>query len=114
MATKKKLFIDERFSVPGNLNTNDYEYVFDGKPIGMSTTWDDDTLVDLDEDDTDINSNTETNSQSGSGSLDPPTNLIVLSQTLRIGAAGIQVVDIVIQCDDVDGATKYNARYSKI
>lgn len=45
-----------------------------------------------------------------SGGLLPPDNITVISQKLRRGKGGKDVVDLVIEVDDVQGATEYEVR----
>lgn len=63
----------------------------------------DDSLVDdspLDEDDAhDI--------------LDPPSDFSIISQTIRTGLDGTQVVDVVIEVEDVEAAMDYEVRITK-
>lgn len=40
----------------------------------------------------------------------PPDNISIISQTLRRGRGGKDVVDLVIEVEDVKGATEYEVR----
>lgn len=42
--------------------------------------------------------------------LDPPGSLEIVSQTVRTAPDGRQVVDIVIEVEDIDGALNYEIR----
>lgn len=42
--------------------------------------------------------------------LRPPATVSVISQTVRITSAGTQTVDIVIEVEDVPGASEYERR----
>jgi len=46
----------------------------------------------------------------GGYQLDPPSSITVVSQTVKVGAAGTQTVDIVIDILDVVGASEYERR----
>jgi len=45
--------------------------------------------------------------------LDPPSSMEVVSQTVRTGPDGNQVVDVVIDVEDIDGAINYEFRITK-
>lgn len=47
-------------------------------------------------------------------SLRPPAWLKLISQTVRKGPTGIQVVDIVIEVEDVPGVDDYQVRVTKV
>lgn len=44
---------------------------------------------------------------------DAPGILAVISQTLRTSASGSQVVDMVIEVEDIEGAERYEVRVTK-
>ena len=46
--------------------------------------------------------------------LDTPEDFQIISQTLRRGPGGQQVVDIVIQVEDIAGATNYEIQVTKV
>lgn len=46
--------------------------------------------------------------------LETPSGFVVLSQTLRRAPGGQQVVDIVIEVPDVDGARNYEIEVAKV
>lgn len=48
------------------------------------------------------------------GRLPPPSNIRVVSRTLRYGTGGNYVVDIVLEGDPVDGATGYDIRRASV
>lgn len=45
--------------------------------------------------------------------LDVPGTFEIISQTVRIGPDGSQVVDVIIDVEEVQGAVKYEVRMSK-
>jgi len=45
--------------------------------------------------------------------LDTPTEMVILGQTIRTAPGGNQVVDVVIEVDEVPGATDYELRVTK-
>jgi hypothetical protein len=45
--------------------------------------------------------------------LDIPGSFSIVSQTIKTGADGRQVVDVVIDVEEVPGATNYNVRVTK-
>jgi hypothetical protein len=45
--------------------------------------------------------------------LEPPGSFQIISQTIRTGLDGSQVVDVVVEVEDVPGAVSYNVRVSK-
>jgi hypothetical protein len=47
-----------------------------------------------------------------SSGLLPPSNVTVISQTVKVAAGGQMAVDIVIEIDDVTGAAAYERRES--
>ena len=47
-------------------------------------------------------------------SLRPPSWIKVISQTVRKGPTGIQVVDVVIEVEDVPGVDDYQVRVTKV
>jgi hypothetical protein len=47
-------------------------------------------------------------------SLRPPSWIKVISQTVRKGPTGIQVVDVVIEVEDVPGVDDYQVRITKV
>lgn len=57
--------------------------------------------------------NSEILEDESSDELDTPTNIAILSQTVRTGTDGRSVVDVVIQVDEVFGAVKYEVRVTK-
>lgn len=114
MPRKKKIFIDQRFTLP-NIDENEYQYVSIDSPINTTTTWNEDILDNnVDNSDIIITDNTGTQDVTSTGSLDAPTNLVVITQNVHTGTAFTQVVDVTIEFNDVYGATKYNARYTKL
>lgn len=42
--------------------------------------------------------------------LDPPSVITVISQTVKVGTAGSQTVDVVVDIEDVPGASEYERR----
>lgn len=66
--------------------------------IQEDTLSDDDSQLDEDE---------------SSDELDVPGTFVIVSQTVRTGADGSQVVDVVIDVEEVDGAVKYEVRITK-
>jgi hypothetical protein len=42
--------------------------------------------------------------------LQPPSSISVVSQSVRVGTAGTQTVDIVVEIADVSGAAEYERR----
>lgn len=49
----------------------------------------------------------------GTSVLNPPTNITIVSQTVRVLGGGGYVVDVVIEVEDVDNALSYETRISK-
>lgn len=45
--------------------------------------------------------------------IEAPTNFTIISQTLRRGPGGYQVVDLVIEVEDVEGAVNYEVQVTK-
>lgn len=65
-------------------------------------------------DDTSIDSEYTYDNPDLDTSLRPPAWLKLISQTVRTGPTGIQVVDVVIEVEDVPGVTDYQPRVTKI
>lgn len=61
----------------------------------------------LSDEDSDLNEDVE------DGVLEVPGSFDIVSQTVRTGPDGSQVVDIVIDVEDVDGALNYEIRMTK-
>jgi hypothetical protein len=51
---------------------------------------------------------------SGGMPLDAPTSFVVISQKIRRAPGGQQVIDIIVQVDDVIGASEYEFQVDKI
>jgi|SRR6478609_20028 len=66
--------------------------------IQDETLNDDDSLLDEDSDDTE---------------LEVPGTYVILSQTVRTAPDGTQVVDVVIDVEEIEGAEKYEVRITK-
>jgi hypothetical protein len=69
----------------------------------------------LDEQDLEADTESDDNSQedigrNGDDILDAPDSYEVISQTVRTGSDGRQLVDVVIEVEDVDGAINYEVR----
>lgn len=47
------------------------------------------------------------------GDLNPPKNIKIKSQTIKFGPDGTQFVDVVVEFDEVDGASNYDVRITK-
>lgn len=45
--------------------------------------------------------------------LEPPSEFVILSQTVRTAPDGTQVVDVVIEIEDMPGAVDYQPRITK-
>lgn len=81
-------------------------------PDAESEAWDADTEIDIqsetyDDDDSQIDDEDPANI------LDTPSSFTIVSQEIKTGLDGRQVVDIVIEVEDVPGADSYNVRVSK-
>ena len=55
----------------------------------------------------------------GSGSTDtttlyPPNSVAVVSQTVRVVSGGTQVVDVVLEVEDVQGAASFEVKVAKV
>lgn len=46
--------------------------------------------------------------------LEIPEDFVILSQTLRRGPGGQQVIDIVVETEDVEGAVNYEIQVTKL
>lgn len=46
--------------------------------------------------------------------LDIPDEFTIISQTVRRAPGGYQVIDVVIQTEDIDGAINYEVRVTKL
>jgi hypothetical protein len=66
--------------------------------IQEDTLYDDDSQLDEDE---------------SSDELDVPGTFVIISQTVRTAPDGSQVVDVVIDVEEVEGAEKYEVRITK-
>lgn len=75
---------------------------------------DEDYLTDyIEEEITDIEFE-DVSGEEESEELASPEVLGIISQTVRTGPGGQQVVDVVFEIDDVDGATNYEIQVTKI
>ena len=94
-------------------------------PIGLvnaRTTVNADTVDELPDPNADIDFQTDTLVDEDSeldeeyveDELDVPGTFEILSQTVRTGPNGSQVVDIVIDVEEVEGAVKYEVRVTKV
>ena len=46
------------------------------------------------------------------GGIEPPSNVSIISQTVKVGSGGTATVDIVLEIEDVGGASEYEKRES--
>lgn len=88
------------------------------KNVNVTTTVQEGTVVESGENDVELDIQLETLDDEGSeldenasnDILEPPGSFEILSQTVRTGPDGTQVIDIVIEVEDMPGATDYDVR----
>lgn len=97
--------IDPNFQLPKELQFAVYSEETGNVLVGDTAEGDTDIDVGVDSDDID--------EDESSDELDVPAILGIVSQTVRAGADGRTVVDVVLSVEDVFGATKYDVRVSK-
>lgn len=81
-------------------------------PDAESEVWDSDTEIDVQSETYDDDSSQQ-DDEDPADTLDTPSSFTIVSQQIRTGLDGTQVVDIVIEVEDVPGANSYNVRVSK-
>lgn len=91
-------FVFSREGTDGEIQVIGDDFSDDGEDLG------DDYDDGFDDDDTDDDEFT----------LDTPQDFEVITQTIRRAPGGQQVVDVVIECEEIDGATNYEIQVVKL
>lgn len=60
-----------------------------------------------------VDEESELNEEEIGDELDVPGTFVIVSQTIRTAPDGTQVVDVVAEVEDVEGAVKYEVRITK-
>lgn len=114
MAGRDKRYVDPMFYIPEGIEDEVWAYRTDGE-ITTDTedfeTFEGDAFDDFVDSDVTIIDEGDASEDDAPMSID---NLTVVSQTLRRGSDGSQVVDIVVEIDTVPGTTKYEFRVTKV
>lgn len=82
------------------------------KPDNTEELPDPDADIDI-QTDTLIDEESELDEEFVGDELDVPGTFSIISQTVRTGPDGAQVVDVVIDVEEVEGAVKYEVRITK-
>lgn len=104
--------IDPRFPIPGGLIDAEYKQdnnqipVEFGPDAGGSTDASGVQVVD-------IGGNVPPDAQQTTYAYQPPTNIAIVSQTVRILPDGSHLVDVLIDVTDVAGISEYEVRTTK-
>ena len=105
---KQPVVLDPNFfSPPGVV---DVRYINDNETDGLYTDDSEDTVVDGS--DSESPDDLIVNNPVSIG-LQPPSNVTVVSQTVKVATDGRFVVDVVIDVEDMPGVNNYETRLSK-
>lgn len=108
MATEIWRDFDPNLDIPIGLKNAKYTR----KPDATDTAPEPDADINI-QDETLSDEDSDINEESNDDVLAVPSTFDIVSQTVRTGPDGSQVVDIVIDIEDVDGAINYEVRITK-
>lgn len=86
------------------------------KNVNVTPTVQEGVVVDTPDDDSNLDEveflevDEDLNEDFSNDILDPPSSMEIVSQTVRTAPDGRQVVDIIIDVEDIDGALNYEVR----
>lgn len=111
-----KVILDSVFSIPEGAED---QFVHSDDEVDIDTGTEEDVFSYLDSLDLEVEDEIEyetgyDDEDYDEELLETPEDFVIISQTLRRGPGGQQVVDIVIEAEDVDGATHYEIQVTKI
>ncbi|AXH67418.1 hypothetical protein SEA_WOFFORD_63 [Streptomyces phage Wofford] len=113
---KPDVVIDPNFFLPPGVVDARYpsEIEVDQGEIDEVIDVDDVLEVDLEDEQAEIDEPEETGEDNETDKLLPPDTAIVVSQTVRTGENGQQVVDVVLEVPDVDESIQIDVRMTKV
>lgn len=107
VVTAEPVVLDPNFFAPPGVV--DVRYINDDETDGLYV---DDSEGDVSGVDAEVLDDPVVDSQPGG--LEPPANITIVSQTVKVAADGKFVVDVVIDVDDMPGVSSYETRLTKV
>ncbi|AXH66571.1 hypothetical protein SEA_SPILLED_65 [Streptomyces phage Spilled] len=112
---KPDVIIDPNFFLPPGVVDARYPDEIEVDQEETTDVIDTDDVIDVDSDTlSEVDEPEETGEDNETSVLLPPDTVIVVSQTIRVGENGQQVVDVVLEVPDVDESIQIDVRMTKV